>query len=90
MIFFYLLEIVSSLIVKIKLSTVAFVRSVMISVLSWMVSARLIHFIGSAKTAKTSFKILSVDMAKTDHIKGNDKVLEELGYLFEGEFREFD
>jgi hypothetical protein len=42
-----------------------------------MLSAGLVNFISTAKTAKTSFEVLSVDEAESEHVECDYKVLEK-------------
>jgi hypothetical protein len=79
MILFYLLKVVSSFIVKVELSTLALVGSVVVSIDSGIFPAGLINFKSFTQTAKPSLILVSVNETKSKHVVANDKILIKLG-----------
>ena len=84
MILLNLFKIVTTLVVKVKLSSIALVRSVVICVDTWRLFARLVYFIRLTQTSHTSIVVFSVDEAQSQHVVRNDEVLVEFGYFFGG------
>lgn len=82
-ILFNLFKIVTSFIIKIKSSTIAFIGSVMVSVDSRIFSTCLIDFICSTKTADSTLKILSVNVAQSYHVETDKKILIKFRNIFE-------
>lgn len=65
MIFFNLFKVISTLVVKVELPSIALVGSVMIRVDSRTLLASLIDFICLAQATKTSIKVFSVNEAES-------------------------
>lgn len=80
---FNLFKIVTSFVIKVKSSTIAFIRSVVVSVDSRIFSTCLIDFICSTKTADSTLKILSVNVAQSYHVETDKKILIKFGNIFE-------
>lgn len=90
MIFFNLFEVITALIVKIELSSIALVGSVMVAINTWVFAASLVNFVCFTETAKSSFEFFPVDVAESKHVIADDKVLIKFRDFGKRKFGEFN
>ncbi len=79
------LEVVSALVVEIELSTVRFVRPIMISISASTFEVGLIDLVSLTKTSKSFLILFPINKAQAQHIISDNKVLIKAINLTDGQ-----